>query len=272
MPIPFPPALVPTNTIFNVTSAEVDRNHQDGYYQNWNVAVGYDCPVQLSSRSATSAQREGPGYEFDDRTALSPIPPLSWEPLQSRRPYPAYGRIRMWMTDGESDYHSSRPSTSTEAPGGFTFRRLHLSKLNDSQQGGLNASRARRQNPRSLEGEYAPRPTINASGSSSDMSGNSLRRQPDRLHRGAPKGWQIGGIGVFNSGSPLFINQDRDTLNVDSKRFVRTWSRDRIRRSRATSGPRPLVRYRRFHAATPIYGTSLAILSSVPGRKWSTSR
>ena len=39
---PFPPALVPASTIFNVTSAEVDRNHQDGYYQNWNVAVGYE--------------------------------------------------------------------------------------------------------------------------------------------------------------------------------------------------------------------------------------
>ena len=39
---PFPAALVPANTIFNVTSAEVDRNHRDGYYQNWNVAVGYE--------------------------------------------------------------------------------------------------------------------------------------------------------------------------------------------------------------------------------------
>ncbi len=39
---PFPAALVPTNTIFNVTSAEVDRNHRDGYYQNWNVADGYE--------------------------------------------------------------------------------------------------------------------------------------------------------------------------------------------------------------------------------------
>ena len=44
---PFPSSLVPANTIFNVTSAEVDRNHQDGYYQNWNVAVGYEL-----SRSA----------------------------------------------------------------------------------------------------------------------------------------------------------------------------------------------------------------------------
>ena len=31
------------------------------------------------------------------------------------------------------------------------------------------------------------------------------------------KGWQISGIGIFNSGSPIFINQDRDTLNVDSE-------------------------------------------------------
>ena len=31
------------------------------------------------------------------------------------------------------------------------------------------------------------------------------------------KGWQLSGIGIFNSGSPIFINQDGDTLNVDSE-------------------------------------------------------
>ena len=31
------------------------------------------------------------------------------------------------------------------------------------------------------------------------------------------KGWQFSGIGTFNSGSPIFINQDGDTLNTDSE-------------------------------------------------------
>ncbi len=31
------------------------------------------------------------------------------------------------------------------------------------------------------------------------------------------KGWQLSGIATLSSGSPIFINQDGDTLNVDSE-------------------------------------------------------
>jgi hypothetical protein len=37
------------------------------------------------------------------------------------------------------------------------------------------------------------------------------------LTGGLLKGWQVSGLAIFNSGSPLFINQDGDTLNVDSE-------------------------------------------------------
>ena len=91
-----------------------------------------------------------------------PDPNAGSIPLQSRRPYPACGRIRMWMTDGGE--RLSLAAERVQAPRAVGIehdRRRHtLSKLNDNQQGGLNASRARRQNPRSLEGEMrALRPT-----------------------------------------------------------------------------------------------------------------
>ena len=61
----------------------------------------------------------------------------------------------MWVTDGESDYHSLQSEFKQRGPWGLHLTVAYtLSKLNDNQQGGLNASRARRQNPRSLEGEY----------------------------------------------------------------------------------------------------------------------
>src|SRR4029453_18861840 len=93
-----------------------------------------------------------------------------------------------------------------------------LSKLNDNQQGGLNASRGRRQNPRSLEGEYAASADDQRQrlvlGYVWDIPfGSSLTGFTGALL----KGWQFSGIGIFNSGSPIFINQDGDTLNVDSE-------------------------------------------------------
>ena len=93
--------------------------------------------------------------------------------LQSRRPYPAFGRIRMWVTDGESDYHSLQSEFKQRGPWGLNLTAAYtLSELNDNQQGGLNASRGRRQNPaqprRRVRGR---RPTISATGWWSATSG-----------------------------------------------------------------------------------------------------
>jgi len=144
-----------------------------------------------------------------------------------------------------------------------------LSELNDNQQGGLNASRSRRQNPRSLEGEYAPsaddqrhRMVI---GFSWDVPfGANLTGFTGQI----AKGWQIAALGIFNSGSPLFINQDGDTLNVDSEEI----------RPNLVSGQDPTLseddrtiqrwfNTAAFARATTTYGTSPRNPLVGPGRK-----
>lgn len=268
---PFPAALVPANTIFNVTSAEVDRNHRDGYYQNWNVAVGYE----FSRSSVVEVRYVGAkGSNLD--TSLTnfnspdPDPNAGAIPLQSRRPYPAFGRIRMWMTDGESDYQSLQSEYKQRGPWGLNLTVAYtLSELNDNQQGGLNASRGRRQNPRSLEGEYAP---------SADDQRHRLvigyvwdipfGSQLSGVTGALLKGWQLSGIGIFNSGSPLFINQDGDTLNVDSEEI-----RPNLVAGQDPTLPsdeRTLARWfntAAFARATTTYGTSPRNPVVGPGRR-----
>jgi outer membrane receptor protein involved in Fe transport len=268
---PFPPELVPANTIFNVTSAEVDRNHRDGYYQNWNVAVGYEL-----SRAAVFEVRYVGAKGSNLDTSLTnfnspdPDPNAGAVPLQSRRPYPDFGRIRMWITDGESDYKSLQAEFKHNGPWGLYLTAAYtLSELNDNQQGGLNASRGRRQNPRSLEGEYAA--------SADDQRhrlvlgyvwdipfGSGLTGVTGALL----KGWQLSGFGIFNAGSPIFVNQDGDTLNVDSEEI----------RPNLVSGQDPalpgdersLSRWfntAAFARATVTYGTSPRNPVVGPGRK-----
>ena len=268
---PFPPALVPASTIFNVTSAEVDRNHQDGYYQNWNVAVGYE----LSRATVVEVRYVGAkGSNLD--TSLTnfnspePDPTAIAGSLQARRPYPAYGRIRMWMTDGESDYHSLQSEYKQRGPWGLYLTVAYtLSTLNDNQQGGLNASRGRRQNPRSLEGEYAAsaddqRQRLVVGYVWNVPFGSSLTGVSGLLL----KGWQVSGIGIFNSGSPVFINQDGDTLNVDSEEI----------RPNLVAGQNPTLPSNErsegrwfntaaFTRATLTYGTSPRNPLVGPGRK-----
>ena len=152
---PFPAVLVPTNTIFNVTSAEVDRNHRDGYYQNWNVSVGYE----LTHAAAVEVRYVGADGTHLDTSLTNfnspdPDPTASALNLQARRPYPAFGRIRMWVTDGESRYHSLQTEYKHRGPWGLHLTVAYtLSDLKDNQQGGLNASRGRRKNPRDISTE-----------------------------------------------------------------------------------------------------------------------
>jgi hypothetical protein len=268
---PFPASLVPTNTIFNVTSAEVDRNHRDGYYQNWNVAVGYELSraavIELRYVGAKGSNLDTSLTNFN---SPDPDPNAGAIPLQSRRPYPAFGRIRMWATDGESDYQSLQSEFKHRGPWGLNLTVAYtLSELNDNQQGGLNASRARRQNPRSLEGEYAP--------SADDQRhrlvvgyvwdipfGSSLTGITGALL----KGWQLSGLGIFNSGSPIFINQDGDTLNVDSEEIRPNFVAGQD--PTLPENERTLARWfntAAFARATTTYGTSPRNPVVGPGRK-----
>jgi outer membrane receptor protein involved in Fe transport len=217
---PFPAALVPARTIFNVTSAEVDRNHRDGYYQNWNVAAGYELsPATAVEMRYVGARGTNLDSSLTNFNSPDPDPNAGTVNLQSRRPYPAFGRIRMWVTDGKSDYHSMQTEFKHRGPWGLNLNVAYtLSRLKDNQQGGLNASRARRQNPRSLEGEY---------GVSADDVRNRLvaayvwdipfGSNLTGLSGAFLHGWQLSGIATLSSGSPIFINQDGDTLNVDSE-------------------------------------------------------
>jgi hypothetical protein len=216
---PFPTALVPTNTIFNVTSAEVDRNHRDGYYQNWNVAMGYEM-----SRSAVVEVRYvgSKGTNMDaslgNFNSPDPDPTASALDLQRRRPYQGFGRIRMWITDGRSDYHSLQSEFKHRGPWGLNLTVAYtLSELKDNQGAGLNSGSARRQNPRSEEGEYSV--------SSDDLRNRLVAGYVWNIPFGSSltgftgvllKGWQLSGITTLSSGSPIFIGQDGDTLNTDS--------------------------------------------------------
>jgi hypothetical protein len=268
---PFPAALVPTNPIFNVTSAEVDRNHRDGYYQNWNVAVGYELTrAAVFEVRYVGAKGSNLDTSLTNFNSPDPDPAAGAASLQARRPYPGFGRIRMWATDGESDYHSLQSEFKQRGPWGLNLTVAYtLSELNDNQQGGLNAARSRRQNPRSLDGEYAP--------SADDQRHRLVVGYVWEIPFGSTltgvrgallKDWQIAGLAIFNSGSPIFINQDGDTLNVDSEEIRPDFVAGQD--PELPSSERGLSRWfntAAFTRATTTYGTSTRNPVVGPGRK-----
>jgi hypothetical protein len=63
-----------------------------------------------------------------------PDPTASALNLQSRRPYPAFGRIRMWATDGNSNYNALQTQFKLDGPFGMSVTAAHTwSHLIDDQ-------------------------------------------------------------------------------------------------------------------------------------------
>jgi hypothetical protein len=214
---PFPASLVPANPIYNVLSAEVDRNHKNGYYQTWNISVG----KEISHSDMLEVRYLGAkGTHLD--TAIenfnSPDPDPNATTIQSRRPYPQFGRIRLWDSDGNSNYNSLQAHFEHRLNRGLSMTIAYtLSHLIDDQGGALNGTRAVSQNPRCVR--------CNMRADSLDDQrhslvtgyvweipfGSSLKGLPG----GVLKGWMLGGILTLRRGSPISISQSGDNLNID---------------------------------------------------------
>jgi outer membrane receptor protein involved in Fe transport len=273
---PFPAALVPANPIFNVVSAEPDRNHQDGYYQNWNVAAGYE----ITRRTSLEVRYAGAKGSHLDTSILNfnspdPDPTASALNLQSRRPYPQFGRIRMWATDGNSWYNALQSEFRHNGPWGLNLTAAHTwSHLIDDQAGGLNGARSRRQNPRDQGPERA--------NSNDDIRHRLVvgyvwnvpfGQQLTGVMGALAAGWQFSGIATLQSGSPVHITQDGDILQTDPSGGTNNEIRPNLVEGQnpiLSSDERTLARWfntAAFARATLTYGTSYRNPVVGPGLK-----
>ena len=281
---PFPLALIPTPPIYNITSVEPDRKHKDGYYQNWNLSVGYE----LSKNDVLEVRYAGAKGTHLDTSFLnfnSPDPDPSATTIQSRRPYPQYGRIRMWNSDGNSNYHSMQTRFEHKFAQGLSLTVAHTwSHLIDDQGSGLNSSRAKAQNPRDVRGNMR-------ADSATDLRHNLVIAYVWEMPFGSRltgitgavlKGWMFGGIVTWRTGSHLFVDQDGDNLNIDPSGPVTNGSYNEIRpdlvvgqKPNLPSSERTLDRWfntAAFTRALVTYGTSPRNPVDGPGLKtWDLS-
>jgi hypothetical protein len=143
-----------------------------------------------------------------------------------------------------------------------------LSHLRDNQQGGLNASRARRQNPRDISTEWAD----SADDQRHRLVVGYVWDIPVKLPGFAGallNNWQLSGIATFNSGSPIYISQDGDTLNTDDSGDIHP---DLVpgQNPNLSSSERTIARWFNtgaFTRATVTYGNSPRNPVVGPGRK-----
>jgi hypothetical protein len=221
---PVPQELYPQTPIYNVSSISPDRTHVNPYYQNWNLQVSR----QFSGSNVLEAGYVGTKGTFLD-TSVSNFNSTDPGPgdIQSRRPYPAFGRIRMMAADGNSIYHALQARYEHRLSKALSLTAAYnWSHMIDDQGGSINIGACQCQNPR-LRGK-AERAD----------SGDDIRHRlvvgyvwdfpsANRL-KGPTKaivgGWSLGGIMTLQSGSPVNVTQSGDTQNIDNL----GWSRPNL--------------------------------------------
>ena len=212
---PVPAALYPTNPIFNVVSVPQDRKRRNAYMQNFNFQVSR----QLSSNDVLEAGWVGSkGTHVDTSLNNFNQPDPGPGPIQARRPYPQYARIRMIAPDTNTIYHSLQTRYEHRFSRGLSLSVAYTwSHLIDDAGQTINMGGCTCQTPRS-------RGIAERASSVLDQRHRlvigyvwELPFAKD-LHGAAGavvRGWSLGGIVTYASGFPFNISQSGDSQNND---------------------------------------------------------
>lgn len=222
---PVPAALYPSTPFFNATTLPPDRKHPDLYLQTYNLAISkqfWSNVIDVTyvgvkgthlDSSLTYSNSPQPGVVVN--TPNGPLAPDG--PIQARRPYPNFARIRMLDFSGASNYNALQVHFEHRMSHGLSFTAAYsFSHTLDNQGADTNNGGCECQNPL-VTHEWA--------NSLNDQRHNftigyvwSLPTLKDGnpVVRGVLNGWRLNGIIQLASGTPLFITQSQDTQNTDN--------------------------------------------------------
>ncbi len=247
---PEPAALFPNPILWNVTSLPPDKFRVNPYIQNWNMTV----QRELSGHDAFNVAYVGSKGTYLDTSITnwnSPQPGPG--DIQSRRPWPTWGRIREVRTDANSEYHALQAQYQHRFYSGLSVTASYaFGHMIDTVGDETNGDRAMIQNPDVYE------------------RGNSLYDIPQRfvlsylyelpgkswkgLKGVVAGGWSLSGLVTIQHGPPIWVAQANDLQNDDGTAQNSTYFG-------SNSTERPNF----------IPGVPLTVTNSSPGRWFNTA-
>jgi hypothetical protein len=212
---PVPAALYPNPPFFNVVTQPADRRRPDATVETWNVSV-----QQQFGPSAVLTTSYVGTYAFNLDTSLtyfnSPDPGNLSAPVQARRPYPTFARIRYLSFNGMANYNSLQEHFEwrVNSKSNVTVSYVWSHEM-DNQAADVNNGGCTCQNPRNPF-EYASGVT--------DQRHNFVLAYVYRLPKfteravvgQAINGWTFNGLVTLASGNPVNVVNSGDAMNIDN--------------------------------------------------------
>ena len=217
---PFPAALITAGgtPVYNEVSIEANHKHINPYYQNWNAQIGHE----FTKNDVLEVRYVGGKGTYLDSSLLdynSP-PPSGPGAIQPRRPFPTIGWIRMWASDGNSNYHAMQVQYEHRFGHGLSATVSYAySHLIDDQGGNVNGTRAQSPDARCArcnmraDSQNDIRNRFVAGWTWRIPVGSNLSKG---IVGGLLSGWDIGGILTEQDGTPMLITLNGDPQNIDA--------------------------------------------------------
>jgi hypothetical protein len=251
---PVPASLYPDPPYFNAVSLPADRKRRDLYLQTYNLTASKQFGSNVLN--VTYVGVLGRHLDTSLRNFNSPDPGDLVDPVQARRPYNTFARIRYQDFDGSSDYNGlqvffehrlTRQLSFTTA---YTFSHELDNQARDTNDGGCGC-----QDPRH------PREWANgATDQRHNLTIAYVYQLPSFAKTGTAakllaNGWGLNGLVQLASGNPYDVQQGIDGQNTDNQ-----WERpDRVPGSKLNAQNRSIDHWFNtdaFTLSTLHYGTS----------------
>ncbi|MBI4474765.1 MAG: TonB-dependent receptor [Acidobacteria bacterium] len=216
---PFPTARLTSSPIFD--SPAIDPQFRDAYLQHWSLGVQRQLPkntvfevTYVGNKGTRLVKTVDVNQAFPE---AGPTPP----PVQSRRPIPNYGAVPVLQSSGSSIYHGLLGRLQRRLTSGLSFLASYTygHAIDDSTGGNVA------QDSRNLKADRG----------SSDFDARQrfvisyiyelpFGRQKQFGRDWGPVlntlfgGWELSGIGTFQSGRPIFVQLSNQNSATGSTR------------------------------------------------------
>jgi outer membrane receptor protein involved in Fe transport len=251
---PVPASLYPTNPFFNAVTLPADRKRPDLYLQTYNLTVSKQFGSNVLDVSYVGVN--GTHIDSSIKNFNSPAPGDVNSPVQGRRPYPTFARIRYQDFDGASNYNGLQVHFEHRLTKQLSFTAAYtLAHELDNQAFDTNGGGCGCQNPRNPH-EWASGTTDQRH----NLTMGYVWRLPSFAKDGTAakllaNGWALNGLVQLASGNPYDILQSSDGQNTDNQ-----WERpDRVVGSKLSVAHRSIDNWfntNAFTLSTLHFGTS----------------
>lgn len=203
---PFRSARPPTSQIYDVPS--IEPNFRDAYIQHWNLGYQRQLPSKILFDVSYVGNKGTRLVKTVDVNQARPVVGSLQPPIQPRRPLSAYGAIPLLESSGNSIYHALLSRLERRFSDGLSFLASYTFGHAIDDSTGRNVTQDAR-NLRADRGnsdfDARHRLAVSYIYELPFGRGKPLGKNWGQALNAVLGGWELSGIGTFQSGQPIFV-------------------------------------------------------------------